>query len=89
MEKKSITTVDNPFNPITQFDEWYAYDFRNGYHTCEVLARISNTSNELSDKENDDLLEDAYNEMIKTGTFDKEGNPVEYKVVRMNDENAD
>lgn len=46
-----ITTVDNPFDPFTQFDEWYQWDTAAGYHTCSLLARFVHTSNELSDEE--------------------------------------
>ena len=36
-----ITTIDNPYNPFTQFDEWYAFDEGKGYCTSGYLARIS------------------------------------------------
>lgn len=35
-----LSTKDNPFNPYTQWNEWYAYDERMGYHTSGLLARI-------------------------------------------------
>ena len=44
-----LTTVDNPFDPFTQWDEWYAFDTRHGYHTAGLLARIVVTSDELSE----------------------------------------
>ncbi len=28
-----LTTVDNPYDPFTQWDEWYAYDEGKGYAT--------------------------------------------------------
>ena len=40
----AITTEDNPFNPISQFAEWFAYDESCGYHTSSYLARVSATS---------------------------------------------
>ena len=46
-----VTTIDNPYDPFTQFDEWRAYDAYKGYYTCEYLARIADTSPELSPKE--------------------------------------
>ena len=39
-----LTTLDNPFNPFTQFDEWYQYDTSHGYHTCAYLARVTKSS---------------------------------------------
>lgn len=35
-----ITTTDNPFNPQTQFDEWYTYDTTLGYKTLQRLAKM-------------------------------------------------
>ena len=39
-----ITTADNPFDPKTQFDEWYSFDVHKGYNTSSYLARLVNTS---------------------------------------------
>lgn len=36
-----LTTKDNPFDPFTQFREWFLYDVKNGYNTCGLIARIS------------------------------------------------
>lgn len=40
MDQKFPTTVDNPYNYFSQFDDWYAYDMSKGYNTCSYLARI-------------------------------------------------
>lgn len=47
-----LTTIDNPFNPFTQFDSWYQYD-EPRYHTCEYIARLSGNTNDeiLTDEE--------------------------------------
>lgn len=34
-----LTTVDNPYSPATQFDEWLAYDTQKGYNSCGYLTR--------------------------------------------------
>ena len=60
-----LTTIDNPFNPFTDWDEWYAYDREKGYNTCEYLARIARTSEELSDSDNAIELNNAIDEIIK------------------------
>lgn len=44
-----LTTVDNPFDPFTQFDEWYAWDQSAGYCTPGLLARLAYVSDEISD----------------------------------------
>ena len=60
----AITTVDNPYNPFTQFDEWYAFDEQKGYHTCSYLGRIALTSYDLSDEEQDEALSQAIDEIL-------------------------
>lgn len=60
-----LTTVDNPYDPSTQFDEWYAFDTAAGYNTTSLLARIVKTSDELSEADQDAALEDAIDEIVK------------------------
>jgi len=60
-----LTTIDNPFSPFTQFDEWKTWDEDKGYYTCEYLARIVRTSNELSETDEALAIEDAINEIVK------------------------
>jgi hypothetical protein len=64
-EEFMLTTVDNPYNPFTHFNEWYAFDIAKGYHTCSYLARISETSNELSTPLINEDLYAAMDEIIK------------------------
>lgn len=61
----ALTTADNPFNPITNFDEWYEYDESHGYCTSGYLARIALTSNELSIKDQNQAVTDAIDEIIR------------------------
>lgn len=50
-----LTTTDNPYDPFEEWDQWYAFDNRMGYHSLEYLARLVVTSSELS--EADQLLD--------------------------------
>jgi hypothetical protein len=59
-----LTTVDNPFDPFTEYDEWYAYDLRAGYHSTELLARIVRSSEELSDPDQAAAEEEAIDEIV-------------------------
>lgn len=61
----ALTTIDNPFNPFTQFTEWFMFDEEKGYHSCAYLARIARTSSQLSEVENDLEVERAIDEIIK------------------------
>lgn len=46
-----LTTVDNPFDPFTQWDDWRRFDEDKGYYTCEFIARLSDSSPELSESD--------------------------------------
>lgn len=59
-----LTTVDNPFNPFTQPDEWLTYDLRLGYNTPAFLARITKFSAELSEPDQALAIENAIDEIV-------------------------
>lgn len=60
-----LTTIDNPYNPFTQWDEWYAFDEQKGYCTCEYLARVARTGTNLSDEDQDRANELAIDAIIR------------------------
>ncbi len=60
-----LTTIDNPFDPFEHFDSWFLFDVEKGYNSCSYLGRIANTSDQLSDEENDKEVERAIDEIIK------------------------
>lgn len=61
----AITTMDNPFDPLDEFDSWFRFDTDKHYNTCAYLSRIANTSSALSDQENTKEIERAIDEIIK------------------------
>lgn len=69
MKEFMLTTFDNPYDPFTQFDEWFHFDMEKGYNSCEYLARISRTSEELSENENNLQIEKAIDEIIQFDPF--------------------
>lgn len=72
MATTMLTTRDNPFNPFTQFDEWYRYDEFYGHHSCGMLARFAFTSDELTEEENDEIINEAIDEICNfDGNFIK------------------
>ena len=69
-----ITTVDNPFDPFEDFNQWFLYDEEKGYHTCSYLGRVVRTSDEMSDEEELQEIERAIDEIIAndvTGIYKK------------------
>lgn len=64
MAEHMLTTVDNPFDPFTDWDAWYAFDEAHGYHSTAFLARVIKTSDELSDADQSAAIEDAIDEIV-------------------------
>lgn len=64
-----LTTVDNPFDPFTEFVAWFKYDMLNGYNTCGLLAREAATSSAFSDEKNEMLTKNAINEIVLREPF--------------------
>lgn len=60
-----LTTIDNPYDPFTEFDEWNAYDIQAGYNTCGYVARIARTSPELSEADETIAINQAIDEIVK------------------------
>lgn len=65
MRECMLTTIDNPFDPFDQFNSWLMFDMDKGYGSCSYLDRIARTSDQFSDKENNEEIERAIDEIIK------------------------
>lgn len=74
MEEPMITTSDNPFNPRTHWDEWYAFDTRAGYNTLNYIARIYEGASSISISEQNIAYARALNDIVSL-------NPTLYKFV--------
>ena len=60
-----LTTVDNPYNPFTHFEEWYAWDVASGYNSCSLIDRVLLTSEELSPSDQEAAREQAIDEIVE------------------------
>lgn len=61
----ALTTSDNPYSPFDEFDKWFMFDNDHGYNSCSYLARIAKTSDALTPQENDTVLEEAIDDIIR------------------------
>lgn len=60
-----LTTADNPFNPFTQFEQWYLFDVDQGYNSSAYLARIAKIDDSMSEPEQKEEIERAIDEIVK------------------------
>ena len=60
-----LTTIDNPFDPFEQFTSWMLFDKEKGYDSSERLMRIAKISDDMTEKEIDEEIERAIDEIIK------------------------
>ena len=73
-----LSTSDNPFNPHTQFKEWFAFDEGKGYHTSEYLARVMEDVTDADDFERILATNIAIEEILRynlTGNYIKVAPP--------------
>ena len=64
LNEAMLTTVDNPFNYFEQFDSWLMFDLEKGYQCCEKLAKVAKISDDMSQKEIDEEIHRAIDEII-------------------------
>lgn len=65
MAEHMLTTTDNPYNYFTEFDQWYALDTQLGHHTLSLLARVTRTSDELSDLDQAQAIDHAIETILE------------------------
>lgn len=63
--KVMLTTIDNIYNPFTQFSLWLLRDNELGYNTCGYLARIAKLTDDMTQKEEDEEIERAIDEIVE------------------------
>ena len=64
-----LTTIDNPFNPFTEFSNWFEYDVLKGYNSCQYLQRIAQISENFTEEEAEKRTNEAINEIITQNPF--------------------
>ena len=65
MPKAMVTTIDNPYDYFTQFDEWLEYDLEKGYNTLQYLARVAVYSPESSEADISEAINKAVDDIVR------------------------
>ena len=60
-----LTTVDNPYNPFTRFEEWMEFDISKGYNTSALLGRVAILSDDLSEPDQQLAIQYAIDEIVR------------------------
>lgn len=60
-----LTTFDNPFDPFDDFTSWFMFDVEKGYNSCGYLDRIAKVSDDMTQKEINEEIERAIDEIIE------------------------
>lgn len=77
-----ITTVDNPFDPFDDFDNWYRFDESKGYCTSGYLARYFDAdTSDMNDTEYETRLAIAIDKILNNDFMGQY-----FKVTRVNGE---
>ena len=60
-----LTTIDNPFDKMNDYDSWLNFDNEMGYCTDAYLDRVAKISPSMSDVEIENEYERAIDEILK------------------------
>lgn len=66
MPKESmITTIDNPWDYFTQFDDWEKFDSDHGYFTWNYIARVANVSIDMPEEMAEQIIDNTMEEIVR------------------------
>lgn len=65
MKRFLLTTVDNPYHPVDDFEKWLAFDEEHGYYTNQRIAKVQQTSRYLTDAENQRIINGIIDDFIR------------------------
>ena len=61
----ALTTSDNPYDPIDQYDEWERYDMEHRYFTNDYLDRVCHTTTEFGEEMYLQDIENVIDDAVK------------------------
>ena len=69
-----VTTLDNPFDPFKEPENWKRFDEDHGYHTTSLICRFLVDSDEFDEETYRECLESAVDDVVRfnpTGNYRK------------------
>ena len=60
-----LSTIDNPYNPFTDYISWMLYDNQHGYNSHGYMMRIARITDDMSSVEENIEIERAIDEIIE------------------------
>lgn len=69
-EEVMLSTIDNPYNPFDNFEQWYSYDElqarrENRPTCCSYLARVDFSTDEFSEADQIQMTNEVIDEIIE------------------------
>ena len=64
MSEHMLSTIDNPSNPFTDFDDWLRFDRDNKHYCLELTASKCFVSDIFSDAQQDEEIEYAIEKIV-------------------------
>lgn len=64
VEQFMLTTTDNPFSPLTEWDEWLTWDMQY-YNSMSLLARVVVSSDDLPPALQAQAIQDGIEEIVR------------------------
>lgn len=65
MENIALTSIDNPFNPFSEWNRWLSFDLTKGKQSCCcLLGSVAAMSSNFDDEAEDMQIEAAIDEIV-------------------------
>lgn len=79
MERYLLTTINNPYDPVEEFEKWDEFDRSHGYYTNARLAKIHQASSSLTDAENQRAINASVDDFVRL--FQQDGSNLYRRIV--------
>ena len=82
----TLTTIDNPFHPFNEFEQWLNFDKMHNYNSSELLDRFVYVSDALSESDQELAYEEAVDHIVESPWLNPLGSYVKFKEDPINSE---